>query len=70
MKEFEKLIFPPRARDGMTKLEAMKGAMKSYDQLFTEEGILLGSRLAEGHWSRRDEPGVVGSVCDATGAQH
>jgi hypothetical protein len=35
--EFEKLILPPPSQGGMTKLEAIKAAMKSHDQLFTEK---------------------------------
>jgi len=37
VKEFEKLIFPPPLHGGMTKLEAIKAAMKSHDQLFADK---------------------------------
>jgi hypothetical protein len=38
LREFEKLIFPPKpTADGMTKLEAVKSAMKELDELFSEK---------------------------------
>jgi hypothetical protein len=43
--EFEKLIFPPTATsEGMTKLEAIKSAMKNLDRLIFEKKKLSWAR--------------------------